>query len=412
MSSSSQNKAYIEQQLQFKQLSLNALLEVTQAINNNLKAEELFRIYEFILRAQFDIQQLCVFIKDNEGYWYPACQYGIKEEKLTAHIDVEKNLTTIQSITSTKNLNITALQQFNAIIPVYHKQQPLAYALAGDIKQAESIKKDALKFIQTLTNIIIVAIENKKLFKQQLEQEALRKELELASEIQTTLVPKSLPDNRELNMKAIYQPYGEIGGDYYDVFSLNKEETIICIADISGKGIGAAMLMSNFQANLRAITEEEESLKAIVEKLNERMLRNTEGEKFITFFLGKYHKLEKKLTYINAGHNPPYLVRKKDLIKLETGTTVLGMFKVLPFINVDQIALQKDDLLFFYTDGLIDLENEKGQRFKTKNVEDFLKSNKVSSPKNLNDKLLEKLNDYRQEREFTDDVTVLSCLIK
>jgi sigma-B regulation protein RsbU (phosphoserine phosphatase) len=234
----------------------------------------------------------------------------------------------------------------------------------------------------------------------------------VAAEIQSMLVPKNLPNNDYIEMESIYQPHSEVGGDYYDVFFLNDMELIFCIADISGKGMAAALVMSNFQANLRALTEEDYSFQEVIIKLNTRMMRNTEGEKFITLFLGKYHLQQHTFDYVNAGHNPPYLQQENKLHPLETGTTVLGMFEELPFVETDQVQLQPKDLLFFYTDGLIDLENKAEERFKTDRLEKFLQGHRQSSPAQINESLWKQLDNYREEQSFTDDITVLTCRIK
>jgi sigma-B regulation protein RsbU (phosphoserine phosphatase) len=108
--------------------------------------------------------------------------------------------------------------------------------------------QDGVKFIQALSNIIIVAIENKKLARKQLEQEAFRKELEIASDVQQFLFPDKLPNTERLKMEASYLPHDLVGGDYYDFIPINKNQFLLCVADVSGKGIPAALMMSNFQA--------------------------------------------------------------------------------------------------------------------------------------------------------------------
>jgi len=168
-----------------------------------------------------------------------------------------------------------------------------------------------LHFVQTLSNIIVVAIENIRLFNESLRQEALKKELELASKMQSMLIPRkeTLPRNEKLHLTAFYHPHFDVGGDYYDCIILNKDEVGFCIADVSGKGISAALLMSNFQANLRALFTHEISLPALVERLNERVISSANGEKFITLFIAKFNYRTNDLVYINAGHNAPYSIR-------------------------------------------------------------------------------------------------------
>src|SRR5690606_13130150 len=136
---------------------------------------------------------------------------------------------------------------FDFIVPVLHKDLAIAYVLLKDSRTTQ----DRLNFITTITNIIAVAIENKRLFKRQIDQERYRKEVELASEVQKMLIPGKFPRRKNVELASIYRPHLNIGGDYYDFIETDENSFIFCIADISGKGVAAALLMANFQATLR-----------------------------------------------------------------------------------------------------------------------------------------------------------------
>ena len=140
--------------------------------------------------------------------------------------------------------------------------------------------------------------------------EGVEKELELASEMQSMLFPRKLPNDEKMDVDALYQAQHQVGGDYYDFIRLNENEVAFCIADVSGKGVSAALLMANFQANLRALFKTTSSLNEIVTDLNRLVNENAKGEKFVTLFIAKYNYITRFLTYINAGHNPPILVYK------------------------------------------------------------------------------------------------------
>ena len=120
----------------------------------------------------------------------------------------------------------------------------------GGLEKDDYQNEDGIKFIQALSNIIIVAIENKKLVRKQLPQESFRKEFEIASDVQQFLFPDKLPNTDLLKIEASYFPHDMVGGDYYDYIPINKNQFLICVADVSGKGIPAALMMSNFQASL------------------------------------------------------------------------------------------------------------------------------------------------------------------
>ena len=145
---------------------------------------------------------------------------------------------------------------FDVVIPVMQDDQALAYLLVGDLDEANIGVSPVIKhmnFIQTITNIIIVAVRNRRLVEDNIRQERMSKELELAAEMQSMLVPSSLPDTPIYQFAAHYRPHEQVGGDYYDVLELGGNQVMMCIADVSGKGVSAAFLMANFQASLHSI---------------------------------------------------------------------------------------------------------------------------------------------------------------
>jgi sigma-B regulation protein RsbU (phosphoserine phosphatase) len=218
-----------------------------------------------------------------------------------------------------------------------------------------------------------VAIENKRLFQETLRQEALKREMELASKMQTMLIPadEKLPCNKYICIKAFYHPHFDVGGDYYDVIQLSNDEVGFCIADVSGKGISAAILMSNFQANLRALFTARQDLTDTLHRLNKSVMNSAKGEKFITLFIARYHFKTRELKYVNAGHNPPLLYKPgtRKMTQLSSGCVGMGMLDDLPFINEAMIRVDEPAKLFCYTDGLVEVMQDSGVEFGTENLE-------------------------------------------
>lgn len=412
MSSSSTKN--LERLVQLKQLQIDSLLEVTKSINANHPASALFRIYEFIMRAQMGVKKLLVFHKNTD--WKSVCQYGISTD-IIEQIDISKDLLHYETITHLPLQPIPfPCTDFDVLIPVYHKQEPLAFILIGDLSSKANHNvslEEKVKFIQTISNIIIVAIENKRLFKQQLEQESLKKELEVAEQVQTMLIPKTLPNNERIEMAGIYMPHHSISGDYYDYIPLDEtgNEFLICMADVSGKGIAAALLMANFQAVLRALAKETTDLKKLIEKLNARLMEITHGEKFITFFIAKHNLTTRKLTYINAGHNSPILSAQNQLTLLHTGCTILGAFEKLPFIDLGELSLPPNSFIITYTDGLTDLESEQGEYFEIERLQTLVKQNTHLPIDKFNKLLLEAGKAFKGNQAYTDDISILSYRI-
>lgn len=245
--------------LQLSNFKLEALLSITLSINENLSTKALLQKYEKIIRNDLGIGKVVLFNYNKS--WQCILASGVKDETYL-NINVETELIPFREITNLTVLNHPKLQGFDIVIPVFHKSIPLAYVLLGDIEEERDGISPVIKhlnFFQTLTNILVVAIENKRLYAENIQQESLRKELDLARQMQSLLIPNpnELPHNENIKVSSYYQPHYEVGGDYYDFFYLNDNEIGFCIADVSGKGISAALLMSNFQASLRALFTDE-----------------------------------------------------------------------------------------------------------------------------------------------------------
>ena len=382
---------------QRKEMALQALLEITKAINANLTEVALYRIYHFTLRGNLNVPKMVLFVSE-DNIWTCKVAFGTKNKPENTIFEEE------------------LLAEFEHSLPILHNQKEIAHVF---ISTSEEID---ISFVETLTNILIVAIENRKLARQQLLQEGMKKEMEIARHVQTLLFPKKLPKTDKLYIDAYYQPHSSVGGDYYDYIKLNDTRFLICIADVSGKGMAAALMMANFQASLRTLTRQTDDLKKIVEELNFSVYDNARGENFITFFMAIYDNTEKQLSYINAGHNPPYLINKNihnnqqkennlDFERLEIGCTVLGFFTPLPFLEIGVCSGLEQFFLFSFTDGLPETFNNKEELFDEIGIEAFIRNNKNLNPIEFHQKIIKEVNEFRGKIPFSDDITLFSCVV-
>ena len=394
--------------LQIFNFKLNALLEITQAINANLSVSELLSRYESILHKELTIGR--ILILKNQNGW--DCILNTSNDEEWREIDIEADLKPYTDIRFISNSGKDNLQNFDFVIPVYNNNNPLAYILIGDIDDEMAGVSPVIKhlhFIQTISNIIIVAIENIRLFKESLNQEALRKELELASKMQNLLIPKqsSLPNNERIMVTSFYQPHSEVGGDYYDYIEMGSEEFGFCIADVSGKGMSAALLMSNFQASLRALFTKNVPLNVIVDRLNERVKANANFEKFITFFIGRYNFRTHQLEFINAGHNPPLLYEAKTntVTQLTDGCVGLGMLDFIPSMHKGSYKISGNTKILCFTDGLVEFLDEESVSAATCQLEKEL-INSDTIEQNIN-QIIKTLSITDSNSSIFDDVTML-----
>ena len=406
------NDVELQKKFDRKELELNALLEITQAINSNVPEESLYKIFNFTLRSNLNIRKLALYVYDER--WTCQVNFGTKTNFLKFELDDRFHL--IKKVhTLTEFDDECPFHEFDLVIPVAHQNDTLAVVFVGglDATKLNNDYGDGIKFIQALSNIIIVAIENKKFARKQLEQEAFRKELEIAGDVQQFLFPEKLPNTDKLKMVASYLPHDMVGGDYYDYVPINKNQFLLCVADVSGKGIGAALMMSNFQASLRTLLRHMPNLSEIVEALNYQVLENTKGEKFITFFGAIYDINLKTLVYVNAGHNPPLLWDKKNGIRLlEDGCTVLGAMHPLPFLREGFVTDLDNFLLFCYTDGLTETVNEKGEEFGQASLMKYFETNHNKDLNTIHQDIIVALDGFKGRNSYRDDITMLTCRVE
>jgi sigma-B regulation protein RsbU (phosphoserine phosphatase) len=386
---------------------LYSLLQVTRAINNNFPAADLFSIFEYILSQQLGYTKFAYCCYDEIWRWQVIYCAANETRVIKPEIDlVEFNELTFINESSPLNL-----RNFNVAIPVYHKKRPLSVLLIGDLDELslENARIHDLEFVETISNIISVAIENKRLFKDNVQQEMYKREMEMAKEVQNMLIPSSLPNDEFIDFAAFYQPQRDIGGDYYDYININENEFIFCVADVSGKGVAAALLMANFQAYLHALVGITTDLKKIIQDLNNRVVESAKGEKFITMFIARYNKISRKLNYVNAGHNPPILTSQNDSILLKEGTTGLGMLEKLFRLEEGEVEVAKNSRLLCYTDGLVEQENEGGVDFGIEQLELIMHQNKACNSEDFNRILLDYLITYKGDQPYIDDIALLTC---
>jgi sigma-B regulation protein RsbU (phosphoserine phosphatase) len=402
---------FSDNRLKLSTFKLNALLDITLAINDNVSTSELIRRYEKMLTDDLDIGKVIVLKFSDKWECLLNSGFGTR---FFEKVDMDRDLLPFEEISFITSEPQHFPELVDIVIPVSHKDKAIAFVLIGDIEEeGEGVSPiiKHLRFIQTLSNIITVAIENKRLFQETLRQEALKREMELASKMQTMLIPEKekLPSNDHIRIRAFYHPHFEVGGDYYDVIQLSKDEVGFCIADVSGKGISAAILMSNFQANVRALFTADKGLTDTLHKLNSSVMNSAKGEKFITLFIARYHYSTRELRYVNAGHNPPLLYEpgSEKLTTLASGCVGMGMLDELPFVNEAVVTMEEPAKLFCYTDGLVEVIQDSGVEFGTDNLEKELTNDRALEENILT--IIEKQKILEGSASIFDDISIIGA---
>jgi len=394
----------LNDKVKIRDFKLNALLDIATAINSNLSVDELLLQYKQILKEQLAIERLKLYAI-SKG-WQCILKFGGKMETPDFFQD--------DSVFRRLQGSPDVFDEQDIVIPISQNEQPIAYLVVGDdhedkISVSPVIKH--MKFIQTLTNLLVVAIQNRNLQEENLKQERVKRELELAAEMQAMLLPGKLPRDKYFDVSAYYKAHQQVGGDYYDFFMVDDDEAVFCMADVSGKGITAAFVMAGFQAYLRSVfSHGERNLKEAAIELNNRVFDITKGEKFITLFLALYNITTRELQYVNCGHNPPLLYCPEEGVQLlQANIPGLGMIEQLPSFSLRSLKLLPGSIAVTFTDGLIEIENPLLEEYGTERLSDLLLNSLQISAAEMNKRILNDVNMFREDSPYPDDIAILSC---
>lgn len=302
--------------------------------------------------------------------------------------------------------------KIDLIVPMQlHGETKGLILLGRRVNQSEYTESD-IEFIYSVGSLAIISLENRRLFNEALEKQKMEEELEIARDIQKNLLPHSIPEYKKFDVAAFNMPSKQVGGDFYDIIPLDDSSFCIAIADVSGKGVPAALLTANLQAFLKIICKHGMSLSEATELINDLVTDNTMDGKFITFFWGVLDEKDLSFNYVNAGHNPPLLIRKKKIIKLDKGGIILGVMKTFTPYESPTIPLQKEDVIVLFTDGITEAMDKNGNEFSDERLEELVLKSAHLSVSEITENIRQAVQDYAAGTVQSDDITLLVVKVK
>ncbi len=262
--------------------------------------------------------------------------------------------------------------------------------------------------LQAITRQVQTGIENNFLLKESIEKEQIEKEMRLAAAIQQRIIPKELPRIEGYELAGINIPSKEVGGDYYDCIDLGGGNYALVIADVTGKGIGAALLVNTLNAALYSYLEFQLPLTEMADRLNKLIYNSSPPDKFITFFMAVLDSKTGKLDIVNAGHNPVLLLRKDgNLEKIDAGGIGLGMLDLgIPYQG-QILNINRGDKLFLYTDGIPEAMNKNEEEYSDQRMMDFFLKNSNYSATRFIEAIVKDVKSYVDGAPQSDDITAL-----
>ncbi|MDP4172341.1 MAG: SpoIIE family protein phosphatase [Bacteroidota bacterium] len=298
------------------------------------------------------------------------------------------------------------------IIPMQIQGETKGLMLLGKRFNNQDFTESDVEFIYATGSLAIISIENAKLFKEALEKQKMEEDLEIARGIQKNLFPQRIPKMKNFEIAAVNISSKQVGGDYYDLVKFANNSCLFAIGDVSGKGVPASLLMANLQAFLKSICKQGMELDQATNVINDLISENTVMGNFITFFWGIINDETKMLTYVNAGHNPPLLIRNGEILKLTKGGMILGVMKtIVPYVS-QTLPLYSDDVLILFTDGVTEAMNKQMEEFSDEKLEEIVLEAKNKSANDILFHIKAEVERFVDGANQSDDITLLIIKVK
>jgi len=394
----------VNRNLDRKVQQLNTIFDISRELNITLDQKKIASLLSFAVMGELLVNKCVVFTKredEMEVLVAKGVDSVLKVEDDLAEISQPLLLEKTERFALYKKLGIAVL------VPMRLQDETRGILALGQKISGTGFTAGDLEFLTTLGNQAMTSLENARLFEETLEKQRMEEELNLARNIQQGLLPSKLPQLNGYEIAAVNIPSRQVGGDYFDIISISENRYGIAIADVSGKGAGAALLMANLQASLHALATSNIRIGEMVSRINNLIYQNTALDKFITFFYGELDTKENTFTYCNAGHNPPYRVDEKGkVVELMVGGIILGMMKDVVF-ETATVTIKPGDRIVMFTDGITEAMNEKEEEFGEERLKKLIQKWPNVSSQELMDKIISEVKGFSRGTPQNDDITMV-----
>ncbi len=293
--------------------------------------------------------------------------------------------------------------------PLWHsdsgKESVIGVVYLDSRERTHTFSEEDLELVTALASVAAAKIENARLLEESLEKRRLEEDMRVAAEIQRSMLPKASPVIEGYDVAAGTEPCRAVGGDYFD-FHVTKDRLTFVLGDVSGKGTGAALIMTILRAAVRDHWLDPDLMVALRE-MNNLITQNVPANKYVTFFLGRLEIATGRLEYVNAGHNAPILSRGSGAVeRLQTGGMVLGLFEDVSYER-GWTQLDPHDRLIVFTDGFSETWNSKGEELGEEGLTNFVLDMPGTSANVMKEHLLRKADEFAEGLKATDDRTII-----
>lgn len=394
---------------------LTTMFEIRKDFSNLHSREQLLKMLSLNLMGQLMISKFAAFsITENNSIANLINRFSAKfsNEEIRTLFEIDTLLCTECNQLDDKYAEILNAHNAKIISPAYVQANKKGVLIVSGKMNGEHFTDDNIKFIEALGGTFFTELENERLFREEIEKKRLESELALALEIQKKLLPKDPPKLHNFDVFGKSIPSRHVGGDYFDFIQLKDGRLLFVVADVSGKGIPASLIMANVQATLRSLTPLSLNLNDLVKSINDLLFENTASDKFVTAFFGIIDDANKELIYINAGHNPPYIVNSESINTLNEGGLLLGIIPNAPDYESGMVSISSGDVIYIFTDGVTESKNTSNEEFGEDKLEKILKNSLDLNSESLINKVFEEVNIFAAGAGQYDDLTAIAIKCK
>ncbi|MDZ7723973.1 MAG: GAF domain-containing SpoIIE family protein phosphatase [candidate division KSB1 bacterium] len=401
-----------------KNQMLNTLFEIGNELNSTLDTHRILNILLHTIMGEMAVHKVLIYLLQ-DGVFSVKLSKGYSESsKAWSHFNSKTVLDALSGITdpvmtfepdSPPIWQDLSKHQIDLVVPMRTQNETRGVLALGKRVTQSRFSDDDINFLSSLGSRALISLENARMFKETVEKQRLEEEMAIARDIQNRLLPREFPCYPDFDVYGFNLPSLMVGGDYFDCLELNERFFALAIGDVSGKGVGASLLMSNLHAALHALAPSQNNVAELIERLNNLIYAHTNFDKFITFFYALIDRQEKILTYVNAGHNFPYLYHKDGSFDtLETGGLILGMMQNALYESVT-LTLQPHDMLIMFTDGITEAKAASDEFFEEERLEAFVDDmyKQGCSVRELADQMIARIQQFSQGYPQSDDITFL-----
>lgn len=423
MSSASIHNSLMVEELQIanrdldgKIQELNTLFDLSQEFNATRDRDRLVKLLSFALMGQLLVQRHVFLLRGQEGGSADGHDFRVVaaqavpdtsfSDGLCALLCEERELRILDDEVGAE-WNELRSRGLHLVLPLRVRGTTQGVLCLGPKMTGQPYGPGDIEFLYSLGNLALTAIQNTYLLEEQIEKERLEEEMRLALKVQQRLLPQAIPDFAGLDIATYASPSRHVAGDYFDMVPITDQRILIAIADVTGHGLPASLLMANIQACLRIVSPIEITLEEATARINRVIYDNTDPERFITFFWGLYTASERTLSYINAGHEPPmHIGASGEIRRLEQGGLLLGVFASAEYRR-GVVTLAPGDVVLLFTDGLTEAMDVEDNEYGEARVKEVLARTHRKSAKEVLDALLADVAEFTRGAHQSDDLTVL-----